>query len=127
MLKSRMLGAMASLFVGGAVGVFTRYFVALAVFSLFGGWLPWGTLVVNLTGCFLIGLFDAAVVSKGWGGPHGRMLLMTGFCGAYTTFSSLILELNDLLKISPFRGTLYLTLSVAAGLLLFRTGAALAR
>jgi CrcB protein len=117
---------MASLFAGGVVGVFARYFIALAVFTMFGGWLPWGTLLVNLTGCFLIGLFDAAVRTKGWGGPHGRMLLMTGFCGAYTTFSSLILELDALMRATPFRGALYVTVSVAAGLLLFRAGGALA-
>lgn len=127
MLEFGMLGAMAALAVGGVVGAFSRYFVALGVFSLLGGWLPWGTLIVNLTGCFLIGLFDRAIVSRGWGGPHGRMLLMTGFCGAYTTFSSLILELDDLLKASLFRGILYVTVSVVAGLLLFRTGAALGR
>ena len=121
-----MLGAMGSLFVGGAAGVFARYFVALAVFTVFGGWLPWGTLVVNLTGCFLIGLFDAAVRTKGWGGPHGRMLLMTGFCGAYTTFSSLILELDALLRTAPLRGGLYVVISVVAGLILFRVGGALA-
>ena len=120
-----MLGAMGSLFVGGAIGVFARYFVALGIFTLLGGWLPWGTLVVNLTGCFLIGLFDSAVSARGWGGPHGRMLLMTGFCGAYTTFSSLILELDGLLRTAPLRGALYVAVSVAAGLVLFRAGSAL--
>ena len=121
-----MLGAMGSLFVGGAIGVFSRYFVALGVFTLMGAWLPWGTLIVNLTGCFLIGLFDRAVVTKGLGGPHGRMMLITGFCGAYTTFSSLILELDSLLRTAPLRGALYAAVSLAAGLLLFRAGSALA-
>ena len=121
-----MLGAMAALFAGGVVGVFARYFVALAVFTALGGWLPWGTLVVNLTGCFLIGLFDAAIRTKGWGAPHGRMLLITGFCGAYTTFSSLILELDALLRTSPLRGGFYVVISVIAGLFLFRAGGALA-
>ena len=120
-----MLGAMGSLFVGGAAGVFARYFVAMTVFGLFGGFLPWGTLAVNLTGCLLIGLFDALVRNKGLGGPHGRMLLMTGFCGAYTTFSSLILEFDALLRAAPLRAGFYLFLSVAAGLALFRAGLAL--
>jgi CrcB protein len=120
-----MLGGLGSLFAGGAAGVFVRYFVALAVFGLFGAWLPWGTLVVNLTGCLLVGLFDALVRNKGFGGPHGRMLLMTGFCGAYTTFSSLILEFDSLLRAAPLRAGAYLVLSVAAGLALFRAGAAL--
>lgn len=122
---SMTIGAAGALLAGGIVGVFSRYFVAVAVFSLLGGWLPWGTLVVNLTGCFLIGLFDRAIIAKGWGGPHGRMLLITGFCGAYTTFSSLILELDDLLRASPVRGVLYVVLSVLAGLALFRAGSAL--
>lgn len=122
---SMTLGAAGALVAGGIVGVFSRYLVALAVFSMMGGWLPWGTLIVNLTGCFLIGLFDRAIIAKGWGGPHGRMLLITGFCGAYTTFSSMILELDDLLREAPARGALYVVLSVLAGLALFRLGSAL--
>lgn len=122
---SMTIGAAGALVAGGIVGVFSRYLVALGVFTLLGGWLPWGTLVVNLTGCFLIGLFDRAIMSRGWGGPHGRMLLITGFCGAYTTFSSLILECDDLLREAPARGVLYVVLSVLAGLALFRAGSAL--
>jgi fluoride ion exporter CrcB/FEX len=53
------------------------------------------------------------------------MLLMTGFCGAYTTFSSLILEFDSLLRAAPLRAGAYLILSVAAGLALFRAGLAL--
>jgi len=119
------IGGVGALVAGGIAGVFSRYFVALTFFTLLGGWLPWGTLLVNLTGCFLIGLFDRAIVAKGWGGPHGRMLLITGFCGAYTTFSSLILEFDDLLREAPARGVAYVVLSVLAGLALFRAGAAL--
>lgn len=112
------IGALAA---GGIVGTLSRYFVS----GLFAGGLPWGTLAVNLTGCFLIGLFDAATRGKGLGGPHGRMLLMTGFCGAYTTFSTLILELDVLLQTSPLRGAAYVVISLAAGLALFRAGALL--
>lgn len=111
-----------ALLAGGTAGVLARYFISLAVFGLLGGFLPWGTLVVNLSGCFLIGLFDAAASRRGFGGPNGRVMLMTGFCGAYTTFSSLILELDALLRASPLRGALYLAASVAAGLALFRAG-----
>ncbi len=115
----------AALLVGGTVGVLARYFVSLAVFGLLGGWLPWGTLVVNLTGCLLIGFFDAATAKRGFGGPYGRMLLMTGFCGAYTTFSALIFELDLLMRTAPMRGALYVLVSVAAGLALFRAGTVL--
>lgn len=120
-----MIAGMGALLAGGTAGVVARWLVSLAVFGLLGGWLPWGTLVVNLTGCLLIGYFDAAASSRGFGGPQGRMLLMTGFCGAYTTFSSLILELDALLRVAPLRGSAYVLLSVAAGLALFRAGALL--
>lgn len=112
----------AALLVGGVAGVLARYGAALA---LPGGVLPWATAAVNLTGCFLIGFFDTVSSRRGFGGPHGRVLLMTGFCGAYTTFSALILELDWLLRTAPWRGAAYLSLSVFAGLALLRAGATL--
>lgn len=120
-----MIASIGALLAGGTAGVVARYLVSLAVFGLLGGWLPWGTLAVNLTGCLLIGFFDASSTKRGFGGPNGRMMLMTGFCGAYTTFSSLILEFDLLLRASPLRGAAYVLVSVAAGLALFRAGAVL--
>jgi len=116
---------MGALLAGGTAGVLARYFVSLSVFGWCGGRLPWGTMAVNLTGCLLVGFFDAAAAKRGFGGPHGRMLLMTGFCGAYTTFSSLIIEFDALLRTAPLRGAAYVFVSVALGLALFRGGAAL--
>lgn len=112
----------AALLAGGLAGVLARYG---AVSALPAGALPWGTLFVNLTGCFLIGLFDARIGRAGLGGPNGRLLLVAGFCGAYTTFSALIFELDFLLRTAPLRAGAYLLLSVAAGLALLRAGAAL--
>jgi CrcB protein len=120
-----MIASIGALLAGGGAGVLARWLVSLAALRLLGGWLPWGTLAVNLTGCLLVGFFDAATAKRGFGGPHGRMLLLTGFCGGFTTFSSLILELDSLLAAAPLRGAGYVLLSVAAGLALFRTGAAL--
>ncbi len=120
-----MTSSIAALLAGGTAGVLSRYLVSLALLGLAGAWLPWGTLAVNLSGCLLIGFFDAAATKRGFGGPNGRMLLMTGFCAAYTTFSSLILELDALLRTAPLRGAGYLLVSVAAGLALFRAGAVL--
>ena len=114
-----MTSSIGALLAGGIAGVLARYLVSLAAFGLAGGWLPWGTLVVNLSGCLLIGFVDAAATKRGFGGPNGRMLLMTGFCGAYTTFSALILELDALLRAAPLRGSAYVLISVAAGLALF--------
>lgn len=115
-----MVATVGALLAGGIAGVLARYGAVLALPADF---LPWGTLFVNLSGCFLIGLFDALSVKKGLGGPNGRVLLMTGFCGAYTTFSSLILELDRMMQFSPLRGWGYVAASVAAGLALLRLGA----
>jgi len=109
-----MLSSIGALLAGGAAGVLARCFVT--------GWLPWGTVAVNLSGCFLMGAFDAAATRRGFGGPHGRTMLLAGFCGAYTTFSALIFELDALLRAAPLKGGAYLVVSVAAGLALFRFG-----
>ncbi len=122
MIEWLMFTTIGALLTGGIAGVLARYFVSLAVFDLLGGWLPWGTLAVNLTGCLFVGFFDASAAKRGFGGRHGRMLLMTGFCGAYTTFSALILECDSLLRAAPLRGAAYVLVSVAAGLALFRVG-----
>lgn len=120
-----MIESIGALLAGGTAGVLARWALSAGLFRLLGGWLPWGTLAVNLGGCLLIGFIDAASAKRGFGGTHGRMLLMTGFCGAFTTFSALILELDALLRAAPLRGGGYVLLSVAAGLALFRAGAVL--
>lgn len=110
-----MLSSIGALLAGGTAGVLARWLVT--------GWLPCGTVAVNLSGCFLMGAFDAAASKRGFGGPHGRALVLAGFCGAYTTFSALIFELDGLLRTAPLKGGAYLVVSVAAGLALFRFGA----
>ncbi|MDO8757385.1 MAG: CrcB family protein [Elusimicrobiota bacterium] len=112
-----MISEIGALLAGGTAGVLARWLVT--------GWLPWGTVAVNLSGCFLMGVFDAAASRRGFGGPNGRTMLLAGFCGAYTTFSALIFELDTLLRTSPLKGGAYLVVSVAAGLALFRAGAML--
>ena len=113
----------AALAAGGVLGVFARYGLAAWVSGLLGPAFPWGTMAVNLSGCLLIGVFDAWATGRGWLGPDGRLVLMTGFCGAYTTFSTLLLESSALLGDGQWLRALanYLG-SGAAGLLLFRLG-----
>ncbi|HRY29999.1 MAG TPA: CrcB family protein, partial [Elusimicrobiota bacterium] len=78
--------------VGSVAGGFARYLLSGAVHSKWGSGFPYGTLAVNLCGCFLIGLLNGLAEEKFLLNPHARLLLMTGFCGAFTTFSTIMLE-----------------------------------
>lgn len=85
-------------FIGGGAGSVLRYLVSLcwrqlAVACAF----PWPTLLVNVLGCFLIGVFYQQ--SDRWGlSPEVRLLLTTGFCGGLTTFSTFSYESMQLLR-----------------------------
>ncbi|MFP4250126.1 MAG: fluoride efflux transporter CrcB [Armatimonadota bacterium] len=114
--------------VGGAAGAVTRYATAVLAVRLWGETFPWGTLIVNLAGCFMIGLVYAAGVEAGALGPRARLFVMTGLLGGLTTFSSFGLETSTLLM----QGTsLYATLNilgnVVGGLLMFMLAVVLGR
>jgi CrcB protein len=99
---------------GGAAGSILRYLLQrqLNTFQI-----PFGTLAVNIGGCFLIGLLWASV-SKGQLTETGRLLLITGFCGGFTTFSAFSQEGIEMLQHSKFAlFFIYVVASVAAGLL----------
>jgi len=89
---------------GGAAGTIARYFVSGASANAFGQTFPWGTLIVNITGSFVIGFF-ATLTS-----PDGRLLVsgptrqfvMIGICGGYTTFSSFSLQTLNLMRDSEW-------------------------
>ena len=78
--------------VGGAFGAVSRYLVQGWVQDLAGGRFPWGTLMVNVTGSFVLGLLFALAMDRGVLSPEVRVPLMVGFIGSYTTFSTLMLE-----------------------------------
>jgi CrcB protein len=77
---------------GGAAGAVTRYVVDGFVADRATGAFPWGTLVINLSGSMLLGLLFALAVERGVLPAAVRAPLMIGFLGAYTTFSTLMLE-----------------------------------
>ncbi len=77
---------------GGSLGALSRYGVSLLAASLFGSKFPWGTLIVNLAGCFLIGLSMALAERGGFMSPSVRLFFVTGYLGALTTFSTFALE-----------------------------------
>ena len=77
---------------GGSLGALSRYAVSLLAASLFGTRFPWGTLIVNLSGCFLIGLSFALAERTSFMNPSVRLFFVTGYLGALTTFSTFALE-----------------------------------
>jgi len=85
--------------IGGSLGALSRYGVSLLAVQLFGARFPWGTLIVNLSGCFLIGL-AFALGDRGLGimNPSMRLFFMTGYLGALTTFSTFGLETVNALQ-----------------------------
>ena len=78
--------------VGGALGSVTRYLVGIGSGKLFGTSFPWGTLIINVTGSFLIGAFVGLFATR-WDLPQAaRIFLTVGICGGYTTFSTFSLD-----------------------------------
>ena len=81
---------------GAMVGGMARYGISQGLSDLWGRALPYGTFVVNVTGSFVIGLAMAVLLER-VGDPVWRLLLVTGFLGGYTTFSSYSFELVTML------------------------------
>jgi CrcB protein len=77
--------------VGGSIGALARYGVSLLAHRLFGAGFPVGTLFVNLTGCFLIGVSFSLVEQKVFS-SNMRLFFITGFLGGLTTFSAFAVE-----------------------------------
>lgn len=73
---------------GGGAGSLARYVAGTAIMTRFGSRFPLGTLVINVTGSFLIGLIMTLLTERFEPGTHWRPLLVIGFLGGYTTFSS---------------------------------------
>jgi len=115
------------LLIGGLVGTASRYGLAGVVSQRMGAGFPWGTLTVNLTGCLVIGFLDVIFEKKFLISPNYRILLMTGFCGAFTTFSTLMLETSNLLKENEFVYALgNVLVSFVVGFVAFKLGAIIA-
>jgi|ERR1051326_2309778 CrcB protein len=83
---------------GGGVGSIARYLCQKWFNENYPHPFPWGTFAVNLVGCFLIGIIYAASEKTSVLSPHIRLLLITGFCGGFTTFSTFAFENMNLLR-----------------------------
>ncbi len=113
---------------GGAAGSMLRYGIQRLLSIQNAGAFPTGTLLVNISGCFLIGVLWGIVSrSLSWS-EEMKLLLMTGFCGGFTTFSAFTLEGIGLLKESKTSlFIIYLTASVLGGLLVTFIGIRIAK
>jgi CrcB protein len=113
---------------GGALGSLARYIVGSFVANRIGTRFHYGTLVINLTACLIIGFSLTWMGRRTDVNPAWRFLIPIGFVGAYSTFSAFEWEIFTDLQIGSFLiGALYLSLSILLGLLAVWLGTLLAR
>lgn len=111
----------------GAIGTLARYGLQGVVQIKVGGTFPYGTLLVNLTGCFFLGLIGQVTLNRMIISPEWRVAIAVGFFGGYTTFSSFGWETAKMLETGEWvRATTYVAASVVLGLLLSVAGIRLA-
>jgi CrcB protein len=111
----------------GAVGTLLRYGIQGVVQVGTGTTFPWGTLLINLTGCFLLGLIGQLTLNRMMISPDWRVAITVGFFGGYTTFSSFGWETAKMLEDGEWLpATSYVAASVVIGLLLSVAGIRLA-
>ena len=117
-----------SLIIGGTVGTMTRYFFTHVTYHFFGEGFPYGTLIVNLIGCFIIGIVSNLSSGTLFLTYNQRLLLITGFCGAFTTFSTFIFETEHLFRSGEIiKAFLNLFLSLVLGFVIFKIGGTVGR
>lgn len=117
-----MINNYLSIAMGGMIGALLRFAAGLAVMRAAGSSFPWGTLTVNLAGSLLIGIFWYTVDHFNVA-PEVRHFLITGFLGAFTTFSTFSLETFLMLRDGHLvNALLYVGVSTVAGLVLAFAG-----
>lgn len=120
---------------GSSLGGLLRWVVGMVAGRWFGTSFPWGTFIINITGCLFLGWFSTVVAERVADGNSGwikiddlRLMLAVGFTGAYTTFSTYEFESHNLIRDGDtLKGMIYLFGSVFLGLVAVRLGVVLAR
>jgi CrcB protein len=102
---------------GSAVGGMARFLLGKWVYSLYPQTFPLPTLIINIIGCFLIGLIFGYSIKTGTLSAETRLLLTTGLCGGFTTFSAFAYENIQLMKNGDYTMVVvYITASVVLGI-----------
>jgi fluoride exporter len=94
------MGAWIAVAVGGALGSVARFWLTGVMTALTGPWFPWGTLLINVMGSFVIGLAAGFALTPVRIAMHPdlRIFVMTGLCGGFTTFSAFSLQTLELMQ-----------------------------
>lgn len=117
-----MLRAFLLVGIGGFIGSISRYAVNLVVTKYIDKSLPYATFIANIVGCFIIGMLFG-LVQRGQLSNNYWLVFATGFCGAFTTFSTFALENNTLFADKQSTTALvYTLLSLVVGIVLCRLG-----
>jgi CrcB protein len=112
---------------GGLLGANARYLIGLWASDRWGSIFPWGTLLINVSGCFVIGFYLTLVTERFAGRATTRLLVATGFLGAYTTFSTFSYETARLIQTGEvWRALSYVAASLVFGLVAVGVGIATA-
>jgi fluoride exporter len=111
MLRWLLIGAF------GFIGTIVRYAVQGGAQRALGSAFPYGTLAVNVAGCFLVGFVATMTLERVAINPAMRSAILVGFCGGFTTFSALAYETFEMVRTGdPARGVLNLALHVFLGM-----------
>jgi CrcB protein len=107
---------------GGLLGAIFRYLTTLATQGI-SLTFPYGTLISNLLGCFVIGMVATLAMGSTLLSTEARLFLMTGVCGGYTTLSSLVFELSRFVDDGEFmNASIYFAATFAGAVLAFYLG-----
>jgi len=114
--------------VGGSIGAILRYLTGVYSAKFFGTWLPYGTLIVNVAGSFILSFFMILFLEKLSLDPLWRLFVAVGFCGSYTTLSSITYETLSIVMDGDYvRALLNIALNFGLSFLSAFTGIVLAR
>lgn len=114
--------------VGGSIGAILRYLTGVYSAKFFGTWLPYGTLIVNVVGSFILSFFMILFLEKLSLDPLWRLFVAVGFCGSYTTLSSITYETLSIVMDGDYvRALLNIALNFGLSFLSAFVGIVLAR